>query len=172
LVAELSASSFAVELPVDFGASPMDSAVPGAGLAAEMVELYHERWELELGYDEIKTHTRASEEAIRSETPERVRQEVWGIAIAYNLVRREMEAMAKALDLPPRRISFRGSLLLIRDLFVWASVSSPGSLPKMVTQFRLDLRQMILPPRRSERCYPRHVKIKMRSPTAAPCNVR
>jgi hypothetical protein len=134
---------------------------PGAYPAAEIVELYHERWELELGYDEIKTHTLASEEAIRSETPERVRQEVWGIAIAYNLVRREMEAMAKALDLPPRRISFRGSLILIRDLFVWASVSSPGSLPKMVAQFRLDLRQMILPPRRSERCYPRHVKIKM-----------
>jgi hypothetical protein len=129
--------------------------------AAEIVGLYHERWELELGYDEIKTHTLESAEAIRSETPERVRQEVWGMAIAYNLVRREMEAMAKELDLPPRRISFRGSLILIRDLFIWASVSSPGSLPRMVAQFRLDLREMILPPRRSERCYPRHVKIKM-----------
>lgn len=129
--------------------------------ATEIAELYHERWELELGYDEIKTHLLESEEAIRSKKPDRVRQEIWGLAIAYNLVRREMEAMAKEWDLPPRRISFRGSLMLMRDLFVWASTASPGSLPKMVKNFRLDLQQMILPPRRSERRYPRHVKIKM-----------
>jgi hypothetical protein len=34
-VAELSASGFAVELPVDFGASTMDSTIPGAGFTAQ-----------------------------------------------------------------------------------------------------------------------------------------
>ena len=53
--------------------------------AAELVELYHERWEIELGYDEIKTHMLARQETIRSKTPDGVRQEIWGIAIAYNL---------------------------------------------------------------------------------------
>lgn len=127
--------------------------------ASEIVDLYHERWELELGYDEIKTHTLERLEAIRSETPEGVRQEVWGMAVAYNLVRREMEAMALEWGLPPRRISFRGSLMLIRDLFIWAATASPGSLPKMIKGMRLDLRSMILPERRSQRRYPRHVKI-------------
>ena len=49
--------------------------------AAEIVDLYHERWELELGFDEVKTHTLEREEALRSRTSERVRQEIWGLAI-------------------------------------------------------------------------------------------
>jgi hypothetical protein len=129
--------------------------------AAEIIELYHERWELELGYDEIKTDVLERLEAIRSRTPEGVRQEIWGLAVAYNLVRREMEAMAARLKLPPRRISFRGALVLVRDLFVWAATASPGSFPKMVQGMRVDLKHFILPERRSERSYPRRVKIKM-----------
>lgn len=129
--------------------------------ASEIAELYHERWELELGYDEIKTEMLEREEAIRSEAPERVRQEVWGLAVAYNLVRREMEAAAAQWGVPPRRLSFGMSLRAIRDLFLWAATASPGSLPKMLDGLRLDLRYFILPPRRSERRYARHVKIKM-----------
>lgn len=131
--------------------------------AAEIVALYHERWELEMGYDEVKTDMLERLEAIRSEAPERVRQEVWGLVVAYNLVRREMEAAAGELRVPPRRISFRGSLRLVRDLFMWAAVASPGSLPKMLKGLRLDMKDFILPPRRSERRYKRHVKIKMSS---------
>lgn len=129
--------------------------------AVEIADLYHERWELELGYDEIKTEMLERMEAIRSQAPERVRQEIWGLTVAYNLVRREMEAAALELGVAPRRISFRGSLRLIRDLFMWAAVASPGSLPKMLKGLRLDMRDFILPPRRSERRYRRHVKIKM-----------
>lgn len=63
--------------------------------AKELIELYHERWELEVGYDEVKTHLLDRRESIRSKKPAGVRQELWGIAIAYNLVRVEMEAVAK-----------------------------------------------------------------------------
>lgn len=129
--------------------------------AAEIVELYHERWELEMGYDEIKTDMLERLETIRSESPERVKQEVWGLAVGYNLIRREMEAAASAWKVPPRRISFRWSLRLIRDLFMWASTASPGSLPKMLKKLRIDMEDFILPPRRSSRRYKRHVKIKM-----------
>ena len=48
-------------------------------------------WEIELGYDEIKTEVLEREEAIRSKSPEAVGQELWGILLAYNLVRLEME---------------------------------------------------------------------------------
>jgi hypothetical protein len=129
--------------------------------ATEIAELYHERWELELGYDEIKTEMLEREESIRSEAPERVKQEVWGLATAYNLVRREMEAAASQWGVPPRRMSFAVSLRAIRDLFVWAAIAKPGRLPEMLKGLRLELRHFILPPRRSERRYPRHVKIKM-----------
>ena len=127
--------------------------------ASEIVELYHERWELELGYDELKTHTLEREETIRSQTPDHVRQELWGMAIAYNLVRREMNLFGREHKLPSRRISFRTSLMLIRDLFIWAATASPGSLPKMIKRLRLDMNQLVLPPRATDRRYPRHVKL-------------
>jgi hypothetical protein len=37
---------------------------------------YHERWELELGYDELKTGLLHREETIRSKSPEAVAQEL------------------------------------------------------------------------------------------------
>jgi hypothetical protein len=129
--------------------------------AGEIAELYHERWELELGYDELKTHTLQQEPTLRSKTPERVRQELWGMAIAYNLVRREMDLLARERDLPPHRLSFRTALLIIRELFTWAAIATPGRLPKMVQKMRHRLQGIVLPPRRSERRYPRHVKVKM-----------
>lgn len=129
--------------------------------AAELAELYHERWEIELGYDEIKTHALEREEAIRSKSPERVAQEVWGLAVGYNLVRHEMEAVAADQGVPPSRISFRGALRLIRDLFFWAEVAKPGKFPKMIRDMRIEMGHLVLPPRRSERRYPRRVKIKM-----------
>lgn len=129
--------------------------------ASEIAALYHERWELELGFDEIKTHQLERLESIRSKAPERVKQEVWGIAIAYNLIRQEMAASAASLNLPPRRLSFLMSLRLIRDLFGWAAIAKPGALPKMLTGLRRKLTALILPERRTERRFPRHVKIKM-----------
>jgi len=129
--------------------------------ATEVADLYCERWELELAYDEIKTHTLQREEAIRSKTPDGVRQEVWGLLIAYNLVRHEMECVALERGVAPRRISFLYSLRVIRDVFYWAATVSPGSLPKMVKKVRLDVGSLVLPERRTHRRYPRHVKIKM-----------
>ena len=63
--------------------------------ASEIVDLYHERWELELGYDEIKTHLLEREESIRSRTVSGVMQELWGILLAFNLVRLEMSRIAE-----------------------------------------------------------------------------
>ena len=42
--------------------------------AKEIAALYHERWEIELGYDEIKTHMLERQESLRSKKPEGVRQ--------------------------------------------------------------------------------------------------
>jgi Insertion element 4 transposase N-terminal/Transposase DDE domain len=74
--------------------------------AKEVVGLYHERWELELGYDEIKTEMLDRLESIRSRTVAGVEQETWGILLAYNLVRLEMARTAAKLGVEPTRISF------------------------------------------------------------------
>lgn len=129
--------------------------------AEEIGRLYFERWELELAYRELKVDTLDACPTMRSQSPDRIRQELWGVLTAYNVVRREIEAVAEELNVPPNRISYRGALTLIRDLFFWAEVASPGKLPKMLQKLRLDLRCFVLPPRR-RRSYPRHVKLPHR----------
>ncbi len=130
---------------------------------ASLIALYHERWELELGYDEIKTEMLDREETIRSRSPERVRQEIWGILLAFNLVRLEMERVADEAGVEPTRISFIRALHLICDEWLWSASASPGAIPRQLKRLRADIKRFILPPRRSERRYPRAVKIKMSS---------
>ena len=130
--------------------------------AKEIRDLYHERWELELGLDEIKTEILDSEEAIRSRTPEGVRQEIWGILLAYNLVRLEMERIADEAGVQPTRISFVVALRYIRDEWFWSyGTRSPGAIPAHLERMRQNIRRFLLPERRSSRRYPRAVKIKM-----------
>jgi hypothetical protein len=131
--------------------------------ATELVALYHERWEIELGYDEIKTHMLARQETIRSKTPQGVRQEIWGIAIAYNLVRLEMERAADEAKVEPTRISFVYALSLVcRE---WQRANAPraafGNIPRDLATLRLNLKRLVLPPRRPNRSFPRAVKLKM-----------
>lgn len=131
--------------------------------ADELVALYHERWEIELGYDEIKTHMLAREETIRSKTPQGVHQELWGIAIGYNLVRLEMERAANEANVEPNRISFVHALAMIRLEWYWASVprAAVGNIPRRLIALRRNLKRLVLPPRRENRTFPRAVKIKM-----------
>ena len=134
---------------------------PATYPAGEIAQLYHERWELELGFDEIKTHTLEREEALRSRAPERVLQEVWGLAIAYNLVRLHMQHVAMQQQLIPSRISFRHTLLLLRSFWqLTAWVAAPGNLPRRLEDLHQEIALLVLPPRRDRR-YPRAVKIKM-----------
>jgi hypothetical protein len=131
--------------------------------AKELIALYHERWETEIGYDELKTHMLDRQEAIRSKTPSGVRQELWGIALAYNLVRVEMERVAEEAGVPPTRISFVASLSWIRDEFHTLSLRTvtPGSVPASLARLRQRLKRLVLPPRRQGRAFPRAVKVKM-----------
>src|SRR2546423_2755237 len=130
--------------------------------AGEIVDLYHERWELELGYDEIKTDLLEREETIRSKSPEAVAQEMCGVLIAYNLVRLEMERIADELDVPPNRISFVAALRFIRDEWHWSWITrSASAIPRHLADMREKIRRFLLPPRRSQPTYPRSVKINI-----------
>ena len=128
--------------------------------AAEIVALYHERWEIELGYNEVKRVMLAREETTRSKSPRGVAQELWGLAIAYNLVRYEAERVAAEAGVPPIRISFVAALTFIENALRTWGTESAGRLPERLRHLRDDLSHFILPERR-ERTYPRAVKIKM-----------
>jgi hypothetical protein len=127
--------------------------------AAEVAALYHVRWEQELGWDEIKTHTLDQEESLRSKSPRLVEQEVWGLCIAYNLVRRQMEKFAEEQGIEPNRVSYRNALLVICNTCLCAAQGAGGMRP-LLDALDADLKLLVLPERRSERAYPRHVKLK------------
>ena len=130
--------------------------------SAELAALYHERWELELAFDELKTHTCDRVEALRSKAPARVEQELWGLLLAYTLVRLVMSRAAPRADVPPVRLSYRYALLAVRAFCHAAWETSPGTLPRRLDALLDELALFVLPDRRARR-YPRAVKIKMSS---------
>lgn len=128
--------------------------------AEEVVALYHERWEIELGYNEVKRVMLAREETTRSKTPKGIAQELWALALAYNLVRFEIERVADEAGVTPVRISFVAALRFIESAFRIWGVESAGRLPERLRRLREDVSHFVLPERRA-RSYPRAVKIKM-----------
>ena len=129
--------------------------------AAKIRALYHERWEIELGFGEIKTDMLERLETIRSKSPSAVEQELWGLLLAYNLVRLEIERVAAELGVPPIRISFLAALREVVEQWHFATIVSPGTIPTRLSTTTDRLRQFLLPPRRPNRVFPRAVKIKM-----------
>ncbi|MBK8168806.1 MAG: hypothetical protein IPK60_00500 [Sandaracinaceae bacterium] len=82
--------------------------------------------------------------------------------------------MAQQANVSPLRISFIASYRFIRDELLWCAIASPGAIPAHLRRLREQLSLYLLPPRRSERSYPRQRKRRMsqypptkRAPVAA-----
>jgi hypothetical protein len=83
--------------------------------AKELVRHYHQRWDIELGYDEIKTHQCATLRGqaptiLRSKRADLVEQELYALLITYNLTRWLMLEAAKEHGVDPLKISFLDAL--------------------------------------------------------------
>ena len=79
--------------------------------AIELACLYHERWEVEVANDEIKTHLASvrhgtQRTVARGKSPELVKQEMWALFALYNLLREQMERAATRAGTDPRRLGF------------------------------------------------------------------
>jgi hypothetical protein len=130
--------------------------------AQELVNLYHMRWEQELAYDEIKTHMASVAILFRSFKPQRIKQEAYGLLLAYNIVRSLMAEAATRQDLCPLELSFVDSLACIQQVCLLMAVAPALRLPQLYDQLLKDIATCRLPKRRKRR-YPRAVKVKMSS---------
>jgi hypothetical protein len=74
--------------------------------AAELATVYHERWEIEMGYDEIKNHLKEPGECLRSKTPELVIQEFYGYLLTHFTIRSLMHQAALKNHCDPDKLSF------------------------------------------------------------------
>ncbi len=138
--------------------------------ARQLAELYHARWDIELGFDEFKTDILMREESLRSRSVDGVTQELWASLVMYNLVRRQMAIAAREHGVPANTMSFKASLVLVQNFF-FSNAENPsiGLLPKRLQELMDEIWRFRLPPRRSERSFRRQVKIKMSNyPKAAP----
>ncbi len=68
---------------------------PRTAPALELIDCYHERWEVESELDEIKTHQRLQQPVLRSLTPPGVVQEVYALLLAHYAVRALMVQAAQ-----------------------------------------------------------------------------
>ncbi|PKX81392.1 transposase [Pectobacterium peruviense] len=124
----------------------------------EMVELYGHRWEIELGYREIKQTMLLSRLTLRSKKPALVEQELWGVLLAYNLVRYQMIKMASQLKgYWANQLSFSESCGLVMRMLMSLQGASPGRIPELMRDLE-SLGQLVKLPMRRERAFPRVVK--------------
>jgi hypothetical protein len=126
--------------------------------AKRLIVLYHERWEEELAIDELKTHQR-ERPVLRSETPAGVVQEIDGLLLAHYVVRVLMSEAARRNNLPPRRLSFTGTLKILRCRLPECPKSSKG-LKRWYEDLLAEIAEEVIPKRRN-RINPRVIKRKM-----------
>lgn len=138
--------------------------------SAEIADLYAHRWEIEVGYREMKQYLLETRFTLRSNLPELIIQELWGILLAYNLVRYKMVLMAKSLPATyPNQLSFREASSHIIFKLSQLPSHSPGNVPKVVFDIERHAKQFKLEGKR-ERSYPRVLKCsKDRYPIKKKC---
>jgi IS4 transposase len=115
-------------------------------VGADIVELYGHRWEIESGYREMKHSLQQPRLTLRSKKASGIRQELWGVLLAYNLLRSQMVKMAASLK------GYTASQLSFHMV-------SPRNIPGRVAELEKQAGQFVLPTRR-ERSYPRSVKLR------------
>ncbi len=95
-----------------------------------MADLYHSRWKIEVGFKNLKSSLLNNALVLRNRKVELLEQEVWGMLLAYNLIRREVTKAAT-------EISFKfASQFIAKEMIVPVNTVSPGSIPKRLAHLR------------------------------------
>ena len=126
--------------------------------AETLIVLYHERWEEELAIDELKTHQR-ERPVLRSQTPGGVVQELYGLLLGHYVIRVLMQEAAAERGIDPQRLSFTGTLKILRCRLPECPASRRG-LRQWYRDLVAEIAEEVLPERRN-RINPRVIKRKM-----------
>jgi Transposase DDE domain len=107
--------------------------------AQELIELYGERWQIEVHFRDLKRTLNMS--MISAKTIQGVQKEVLAFILLYNLIRKVMLEASRQQGVPPDRISFV-------DAMLWLLHSTPGT----------PLPELVVNPRRTRNAQPRKLK--------------
>jgi hypothetical protein len=97
---------------------------PAEVTATDLAAAYTERWEIEVAFDELKTHQRGPRTVLRSKSPDLVLQEIWGHLCCHYAIRSLMAEAATHSGHDPDRVSFVAALRISRQ-----SIAHQGDFP-------------------------------------------
>jgi hypothetical protein len=128
--------------------------------AGDLAVLYHERWEIETAYLELKS-TILGGRVLRARTPDGIEQEIYALLVTYQALRTAIaDAASTAPGADPDRASFAIALNAARDqVILAASVTADHVIDLAGTIGRLVLASLM--PARRLRVSPRVVKRAM-----------
>ena len=134
--------------------------------AMELVKHYHNRWDVEIAYDELKVHQLVtlrgqSPTSLRSKLPELVKQELYASFIMYNAIRRVIAHAAHTHHQDPRFISFKDALRHLIDAIPLLSTLDSEQRTKRHSYMLAVIADCVLSYPRRQRVSPRVVKVKM-----------
>ncbi|MEU7004927.1 IS4 family transposase [Nonomuraea sp. NPDC046570] len=125
--------------------------------AADLVTLYHHRWEIETAYLEIKS-TILGSRVLPARTPEGVRQEIYALLTTYQVLRMAMtDATAAHPGIAPDRASFTVALNTARDQVIQTAGVIAGTVIDLIGTIGRQVLAHLMPERRI-RTSPRVVK--------------
>ncbi len=99
---------------------------PESAPAKELAALYHDRWEIETAFGELKTQLRGAGIVLRSKTPELVLQECYGLLMAHYAIRGLMHEAALKDDIDPDELSFVHAVRVVRRKMPMYAAFPPG----------------------------------------------
>ncbi|CAL9334604.1 hypothetical protein SUDANB171_00144 [Streptomyces sp. enrichment culture] len=122
---------------------------PDEASATELVRLYHERWEIETSYCELKS-TILGGRVLRGRHPAAVTQETGALLVAYQVLRTAMsDAALHRPDIDPDRAAFTVALNAARDQIVCAAGIIPHTQVDLIGRIGTAILGDLLPTRRN-----------------------
>ncbi|WP_327034869.1 IS4 family transposase [Micromonospora ureilytica] len=116
--------------------------------SAELIRLYHQRWEIETAYLELKSSILGGR-VLRARTPDGIQQEIYALLSVYQLLRTAMvDATDSRPGLDPDRASFTTALNTARDQIVHAAGVLADTVIDLVGVIGTDVLAHLLPERR------------------------
>lgn len=132
--------------------------------AEHLASCYHQRWEVETGFDQLKTHLRGPGRILRSRTPDLVRQEIWAYLLTHWALATLICVAATTEGVDPDRIKFLATLRIVRRSVTDRAAFPPAPHDALWTRTVLQVgRPRNRNPSRRHRSYPRAVKRARRS---------
>jgi hypothetical protein len=116
--------------------------------AGQLITLYHQRWEIETAYLEMKS-TILNGRVLRSRTPTGIEQEIYALLITYQILRTAMiDATDSIPGTDPDRASFTSALNTARDLVVQAASIIADTVIDLVGAIGKQVLADLMPDRR------------------------